>query len=71
MIKFLKWFFIVFIIFVIIGLLTSKKDNVSDNTQKRYDNATSSQKSCVKTLGEGVYSSKSLEWKLDNCNVPK
>ena len=61
MIKFIKWFFIIFIIFFIIGLLTSKKNDVSNDIQNRYDNATSSQKSCVKTLGEGVYSSKPLE----------
>lgn len=71
MLKFLKWAFIIFIVLGIIGTITSKEDKVSSGTQLRYDNATTGQKNCVKTLGEGVYSSKPLEWKLDNCNVPK
>tara|TARA_X000000950_G_scaffold251128_1_gene312291 strand:- start:1521 stop:1724 length:204 start_codon:yes stop_codon:yes gene_type:complete len=38
---------------------------------ERLNKASQSQKACVETLGEGVYSYKSLSWKLDNCNVPK
>tara|TARA_R110000824_G_scaffold209320_1_gene395106 strand:+ start:488 stop:691 length:204 start_codon:yes stop_codon:yes gene_type:complete len=38
---------------------------------ERYNNATQGQKNCVETLGNGVYSYKSLSWKLDSCNVPK
>ena len=33
------------------------------------DKQTQSVKNCVKTLGEGVYAEKSLQWKLKNCNA--
>ena len=52
--------------------LTKNPEDTSQNEDtSRYDNANSDQKACVKTFGEGVYKDKSLEWKLDNCNVPK
>ena len=38
---------------------------------ERFNRANQDQKNCVETLGNGVYSYKSLSWKLDNCNVPK
>ena len=37
----------------------------------RYIRDNQNKKNCVETLGNGVYSYKSLSWKLDNCNVPK
>ena len=36
---------------------------------KRYRSSTDSQKACVKTLGNGIYSFQTLSWKLDNCHV--
>ena len=67
MMKLLKWFFLAIIGFAIIGFFF-----VEDGPQtKRYNKATQSQKNCVDTLDKGVYKNKSLEWKLDNCNVPK
>ena len=36
----------------------------------RLENANTEQKACVKTLGRGVYSNKSLKWKLDACHIP-
>ena len=62
------------IIFMIIGYFSgkpSKEDTSQYEDTSRYDNANSEQKACVKTLGKGVYKDKSLEWKLDSCNVPK
>ena len=48
-------------------------NNDSDDSaaKARLEKATQSQKNCVDTLGQGVYKTKSLDWKLDNCNVPK
>ena len=74
-----SWLFIAFVIFLILGAIGSlfgDKDKGETGTkklisEKRYENATQSQKNCVNTFGQGVYKDKSLEWKLDNCNVPK
>jgi hypothetical protein len=38
---------------------------------ERFNRSNQDQKNCVETLGKGVYSYKSLSWKLDSCNVPK
>ena len=48
-----------------------KKSESKSPDEIRLENADSSQKACVKTLGQGVYKDKSLSWKLDSCNVPK
>ena len=65
--KIIKWIFLTIIGFAIIGFLFTN----DDGSKARLENATQSQKSCVNTLGQGVYKDKSLSWKLDNCNVPK
>ena len=52
--------------------ITSKKTVIEINQDEiRLENATTDQKACVKTLGQGVYKNKSLSWKLDTCNVSK
>ena len=74
-----SWLFIAFVIFLILGAIGSlfgDKDKGETGTkkllsEKRYENATQSQKNCVNTFGQGVYKDKSLTWKLDNCNVPE
>ena len=65
--KIIKWIFLAIIGFAIIGVIFTS----DDGSKARLDNATQSQKNCVNTFGQGVYKDKSLEWKLDNCNVPK
>jgi hypothetical protein len=65
--KIIKWIFLAIIGLAIIGFLFTN----DDESNARLENATQSQKSCVNTLGQGVYKDKSLSWKLDNCNVPK
>ena len=68
--KIIKYIFLTIIVFAIIGVLfTNSGDDKEAKT--RLENATQSQKSCVNTLGQGVYKDKSLSWKLDSCNVPK
>ena len=50
-----------------------KSENVIIKKSKeeiRLENANTEQKACVKTLGRGVYSNKSLKWKLDACHIP-
>ena len=66
--KIIKWIFIIIIGLGVIGTVFTNDD---DESKARLDNATQSQKNCVNTFGQGVYKDKSLEWKLDNCNVPK
>jgi len=66
--KFIKWIFLVIFGLGIIGTVFTNDD---DGSKARLENATQSQKNCVNTFGQGVYKDKSLEWKLDNCNVPK
>ena len=71
--------FIVIILWVIFNDIFNKPD--VKETQKeiktksvseiRLGKADSSQKACVKTLGQGVYKNNSLSWKLDRCNVPR
>ena len=58
------------------GLLTSCSDNKESEkkTEKspaeiRLEKQTQGVKSCVRTLGQGVYKNKSLSWKLDTCNA--
>ena len=79
MIRIIGW---IILIVVVAGYFYQSNDNdskyvVEDGVAKksateiRYENADSSQKACVKTLGQGVYKDKSLSWKLDSCNVPK
>ena len=65
--KIIKWVFLAIIGFAIIGAIFTN----DDGSKARLENATQSQKNCVNTFGQGVYKDKSLEWKLDNCNVPK
>ena len=65
--KIIKWIFLAIIGLAIIGFLFTN----DDESNARLENATQSQKNCVNTFGQGVYKDKSLEWKLDNCNVPK
>ena len=69
--KFLKWIIIVFVGLVILGIYGSRETSEDRLAKERYNKATQSQKNCVNTFGQGVYKDKSLEWKLDNCNVPK
>jgi len=68
--KLIKWIFFAIIGFAIIGVFFGNNGDDSAN-KARLENATQSQKNCVNTFGQGVYKDKSLEWKLDNCNVPK
>ena len=65
--KFIKWIFLIVIGLGVIGTVFTN----DDGSKTRLENATQSQKNCVNTFGQGVYKDKSLEWKLDNCNVPK
>ena len=66
--KKLLWAVVIFIGLAIIGIISQQGE---DQIKARYNNATQSQKNCVDTLSQGVYKDKPLEWKLDNCNVPK
>ena len=67
--KIIKWIFLVIIGLGVIGTVFTNDED--DGSKARLENATQSQKNCVNTFGQGVYKDKSLEWKLDNCNVPK
>jgi hypothetical protein len=61
-------------ILVICSLLISCSESQTPEEKaaiERFNRANQDQKNCVETLGNGVYSYKSLSWKLDNCNVPK
>ena len=70
--KKLLWAVVIFIGLAIIGIITQQEEQKKSNKViTRYNNATQSEKNCVETLGQGVYKDKPLEWKLDNCNVPK
>ena len=51
--------------------LKNLKKDTNRKIGQRFVGATQDQKNCVNTLGQGVYKDKSLEWKLDSCNVPK
>ena len=73
-----SWIFIAFVIFLIFGAIGSFFDGNDEEvgtkkllSKSRYENATQSQKNCVRTFNQGVYKNKSMTWKLDNCNVPK
>ena len=67
--KIIKYLFLAIIFFGIIGIVFNNDSD--DSAEARLEKATQSQKNCVDTLGQGVYKTKSLDWKLDNCNVPK
>ena len=70
--KKLLWAVVIFIGLAVIGIITQQEEQKKSNkVTTRYNNATQSEKNCVETLGQGVYKDKTLEWKLDNCNVPK
>ena len=69
--KIIKWIVLVFIGLVILGIYSSRETPEDKAAKERYNKADQSQKACVKTLGEGALSYKSLSWKLDSCNVPK
>jgi hypothetical protein len=68
--KIIKYLFLAIIFFGIIGIVFNN-DSDDSAAKARLEKATQSQKNCVDTLGQGVYKTKSLDWKLDNCNVPK
>jgi hypothetical protein len=45
--------------------------NNKEINEKRYNNATKEQKSCVDIIfGKGKYANESFVWKLDECNIP-
>jgi len=70
--KIFKWIAIIFAVLVVIGIFASDNDSEDKNAAiERYNKQSAGVQSCVKTLGEGVYSYKSLTWKLDNCNASK
>ena len=71
--KVLKWAGIAFLILVVIGMIQNYMDDASVEkaAMERYNKQNASIQACVKTLGEGVNSYKSLSWKLDNCNASK
>ena len=72
--KLLKITSILFFSFFILVSCDEAEDKKSESKSRdeiRLENADSSQKACVKTLGQGVYKDKSLSLKLDSCNVPK
>ena len=65
---------IIYLIFAILSPSenTNKQNNVFKSAEDiRYEKATTDQKACIRTLGQGVYKDKSLTWKMNNCNVPK
>ena len=62
--------------FLNFGLILIAVFGYEDTAEKnavieRFNKQNASVQACVKTLGEGVYSNKSLSWKLDNCNASK
>jgi len=65
-------FYIIIIVVAVSYFFPSDKDEIVEKNQDeiRLENASTGQKACVNTLGRGVYSDKSLSWKLDKCNVP-
>ena len=65
-------FYIIVIVFAVSYFFPSDKEEIVEKNQDeiRLENASSSGKACVNTLGRGVYRDKSLYWKLDTCNVP-
>lgn len=67
-----KWIAIVFIGFIVLGIIATIQEK-SDNKEamERLNKQTQSIKNCVETLGNGVYKDQSLSWKLDNCNASK
>lgn len=70
--KIIKWIFFAIIGLGIIGVLFINDDEtIDDKSMNRLENATQSQRNCVNSFGQGVYKDETLEWKLDNCNVPK
>ena len=70
--KILKWIGIIFVVLVVIGIFASNENAEDEKAAiKRFNKQNASVQACVKTLGEGVYSYKSLTWKLDNCNASK
>jgi len=68
--KLLKYILLLIVAFFFIGVFFPSEIDWK-GANKRYDNATLSQKKCVSALNDGVYKDKSLTWKLDNCNVPE
>jgi len=70
--KLFKWIGIIFVVLLLAGILIPDKDSEDTNAAlERYNKQSAGVQACVKTLGEGVYSYKSLTWKLDNCNATK
>jgi hypothetical protein len=63
--------FITLVLLQACGEDNEKEVKTKSNDEIRLEKADSSQKACIKTLGQGVYKDKSLSWKLDSCNVPK
>jgi|AntAceMinimDraft_13_1070369.scaffolds.fasta_scaffold63692_1 hypothetical protein len=71
--KIIKGTFFIIIFLIIAGKLFTDDNKQTDNKATdqidRYSEATEDQKNCIRTLGNGVYKDRSLEWKLDSCNV--
>ena len=74
--KIIKGIFFIIILLIIAGQFftednkqTDQIDNKATDQIDRYSEATEDQKNCIRTLGNGVYKDRSLEWKLDSCNV--
>lgn len=71
------WVFLIILVFLGLDELSKEgKDEKSSLTkneisleQLRYSNQSQSVKNCVTTFNSGVYSSKSLTWKLNQCNA--
>ena len=64
--SFLKLIGILFFSFVLLqscGEEDNKESKSKSAAEIRLENADSSQKACVKTLGQGVYKNKSLYWR--------
>ena len=74
MFRMLGWLVIIIIAVAYFFPSDEKKENATveiNQDEMRLESATTEQKACVKTLGQGVYKDKSLSWKLDSCHVPK
>ncbi len=56
----------------IFGVTDKPSKTIKASPEKKIyfiDKQTEGVKACVKTLGQGVYKNKSLQWKLKNCNA--
>ena len=69
--KLFKWIGIALAVLILIAVFGYEDTAEKNVVIERYNKQNASVQACVKTLGEGVYSNKSLSWKLDNCNASK